>query len=173
MKKFIVTCDFGGQKAPFAFYIGNPEASRHPILNQADWLSKNRGGSVPPAFMETISKLKTLAEKNNVSLEELCVYALGSAQQAANEDARAKSRGGGVSEAQNPDEVETNPGDNLSAQNPNLDEDDNELDLVSDLDPDELKFLKSIEENIENRKEQDAQKEQNSEAEQNPEDNKS
>jgi hypothetical protein len=31
--------------------------------------------------MEAISKLKTLAKENNVSFEELCVYALGVAQQ--------------------------------------------------------------------------------------------
>jgi hypothetical protein len=81
MKKFSVNCDFGGQSSPFAVYIGVPEGSHHPLHFQADWLSKNRGGTIPQEFMDAISKLKTIAEKNNVSLEELCVYALGAAQQ--------------------------------------------------------------------------------------------
>ena len=31
--------------------------------------------------MDSISKLKELADKNHVSFEDLCVYALGAAQQ--------------------------------------------------------------------------------------------
>jgi len=81
MKKFTINCDFGGQIAPFAIYIGQPESTHHPLHFQADWLSKNRQGTIPQAVMEAISKLKDLAEKNNVSFEELCVYALGAAQQ--------------------------------------------------------------------------------------------
>lgn len=81
MKKFTINCDFGGQIAPFAIYIGQPEQGHHPLHFQADWLSKNRGGTIPSAVMDAISKLKDLAEKNNVSFEELCVYALGAAQQ--------------------------------------------------------------------------------------------
>ena len=67
MKKFTINCDFGGQIAPFAIYIGQPEPGHHPLHFQADWLSKNRGGTIPPAVMDAISKLKDLAEKNNVS----------------------------------------------------------------------------------------------------------
>lgn len=81
MKKFTVPCNFGGQQAPFTIYIGDPKDGNHPIQNQADWLSKERGGQVPPEVMESLSKLKELAEKNNVSFEELCVYALGAAVQ--------------------------------------------------------------------------------------------
>lgn len=81
MKKFTINCDFGGQMAPFTIYIGQPERSHHPLHFQADWLSKERGGTVPAEVMDAIAKLKDLAEKNNVSLEELCVYALGSAQE--------------------------------------------------------------------------------------------
>lgn len=81
MKKFIVNCDFGGQPAPFAVYIGVPEGGHHPLHFQADWLSKNRGGAIPPNIMDAIGKLKDIATKNKVSLEELCVYALGAAQQ--------------------------------------------------------------------------------------------
>jgi len=85
MKKFVINCDFGGQIAPFAVYIGTPEGAHHPLHFQADWLSKQRGGTIPPDVMDAVSKLKDLADKNNVSLEELCVYALGAAQQAKDE----------------------------------------------------------------------------------------
>lgn len=79
MKKFSVPCNFGGQQSPFTIYIGEPKEGNHPIQNQADWLSKERGGTVPPEVMDSLSKLKELADKNNVSFEELCVYALGAA----------------------------------------------------------------------------------------------
>jgi Domain of unknown function (DUF2610) len=78
MKKFVINCDFGGQLSPFSVYIGKPEQGHHPLHFQADWLSKQRGGTVPPDIMNALSKLKDLADKNNVELEELCVYALGS-----------------------------------------------------------------------------------------------
>lgn len=86
MKKFSVNCDFGGQMSPFAVYIGVPEGSHHPVHFQADWLSKNRGGTIPHEFMESISQLQNIADKNKVSLEELCVYALGAAQQELEEN---------------------------------------------------------------------------------------
>ena len=85
MKKFTVNCDFGGQIAPFAIYIGQPQSGHHPLQFQADWLSKQRGGTIPTEVMEAVTKLQDLAGKNNVSLEELCVYALGSAQEEENE----------------------------------------------------------------------------------------
>lgn len=80
MKKFTVPCDFGGQKAPFTIYIGDPEANHHPLHFQSNWLSKERGGTIPGEVMDSIGKLKDLAAQNNVSFEELCVYALGAAQ---------------------------------------------------------------------------------------------
>ena len=76
MKKFVVNCDFGGQIAPFTIYIGEPEEAHHPLQFQADWLSKVRGGSIPPEVMDAVAQLQALAAKNNVSLENLCVYAL-------------------------------------------------------------------------------------------------
>jgi hypothetical protein len=86
MKKFTINCDFGGQTAPFTIYIGQPEQNHHPLHFQADWLSKQRGGTIPAEVMDAVAKLKDLAEKNNVSLEELCVYAIGSSEeQEANE----------------------------------------------------------------------------------------
>ena len=81
MKKFTVPCDFGGQKAPFTVYIGDPEPKHHPLNFQANWLSKERGGTIPGEVMDSIAKLKEIADQNNVSFEDLCVYALGAAQQ--------------------------------------------------------------------------------------------
>jgi len=77
MKKFTINCDFGGQMAPFTIFIGEPESEHHPLHFQADWLSKERNGTIPSQVMDAIAKLKDLAIKNHVSLEELCVYALG------------------------------------------------------------------------------------------------
>lgn len=85
MKKFTVNCDFGGQISPFTIYLGDPEPEHHPLHFQAEWLSKTRGGTIPPQVMEAVSTLKTLADKNKVSFEELCVYALGAAEQEEDE----------------------------------------------------------------------------------------
>ena len=79
MKKFTVPCQFGTKISPFTIYIGKPKRDNHPIQNQANWLSKERGGQVPQKVMDSLDKLHDLAEKNNVSFEELCVYALTAA----------------------------------------------------------------------------------------------
>jgi hypothetical protein len=81
MKKFTINCDFGGQMSPFTICVGEPESGHHPLHFQADWLSKERGGTIPSQVMDAIQKLKDLSVSNGVSLEELCVYALGAAQQ--------------------------------------------------------------------------------------------
>ncbi len=82
MKKFTVVCDFqGGQKSPFDFYIGAPEPTHHPIHCQAAWLSSTRGGTPPADIMESLQKLYTLANENNMDFEELCFYAMSNATQ--------------------------------------------------------------------------------------------
>ena len=86
MKKFSVPCDFNGQKSPFTIYIGYAKPDHHPIHFQSDWLSKERGGTVPPEVMDSLSKLRELSDQNGVPFEELCVYALGAAQQAEEEE---------------------------------------------------------------------------------------
>ena len=86
MKKFTINCDFGGQLSPFTIYIGQPEQGHHPLHFQADWLAKQRGGTIPAEVMDAIGKLKELATKNNVLLEDLCVYALGSSGTTETED---------------------------------------------------------------------------------------
>ncbi len=87
MKKFSIPCDFGGQKANFDFYIGEPKDGNHPLQNQSAWLSKERGGSVPQSVMDSFAKLLKLAKENNVSFEELCVYAMDEAYKDLNANA--------------------------------------------------------------------------------------
>ena len=79
MKRFTIPCDFGGQKSPFHIYVGEPDPSKHPLQNQSHWLSSERGGSIPQEVMDSFAKLHDIAKENNVSFEDLCVYALGSA----------------------------------------------------------------------------------------------
>ena len=76
MKKFTIPCAFGGSTAPFGIYIGDPEPQHHPIHFQSEWLTKHRAGVIPSKIMDSIASLYELAKKNNVSFEELCVYAL-------------------------------------------------------------------------------------------------
>jgi len=90
MKKFTIPCDFGGKSAPFDVYIGNPKPGNHPLQNQSAWLSKERGGTIPGDVMESFAKLLDLAEKNGVSFEDLCVYALDAANE---EDGNAENKG--------------------------------------------------------------------------------
>jgi hypothetical protein len=80
MKKFKIPCNFGGKSTPVTFYIGNAEKDHHPIHFQAEWLSKERGGTVSPEIMKSLEELKQLSEKNGVPFEELCSYALESIQ---------------------------------------------------------------------------------------------
>ncbi|WP_341763825.1 DUF2610 domain-containing protein [Candidatus Tisiphia endosymbiont of Beris chalybata] len=109
MKKFSVNCDFGGQMAPFTIYIGQPEPGHHPLHFQADWLSKQRGGTIPAEVMDAVTKLQDLANKNNVLVEELCVYALGSAQENVNEEAKQKAEQDDHQEVEQDDNQEPQP----------------------------------------------------------------
>lgn len=81
MKKFYVNCNFNGQESPFSVYIGSPEGGHHSLHFQSEWLGKNRSGSVSPGFMDAVGKLSMIANKHGVLLEDLCVYAIGAAQQ--------------------------------------------------------------------------------------------
>lgn len=79
MKRFTIPCDFGGQKHPFHVYVGEPHPKKHPLLNQSNWLSSERGGTIPQDVMDSFEKLFKISQENNVSFEDLCVYALGNA----------------------------------------------------------------------------------------------
>lgn len=50
-----------------------------PLQNQSSWLSSERGGTIPQDVMDSFEKLFKISQENNVSFEELCVYALGNA----------------------------------------------------------------------------------------------
>jgi hypothetical protein len=94
MKRFTIPCDFGGQKAPFHIYVGEPCDNEHPLRYQSDWLTRERGGSIPSEVMESFAKLHDIAKQNQVSFEELCVYALGTAsKESSSEGASNKSEG--------------------------------------------------------------------------------
>lgn len=76
MKKLTIPCSFNGQVAPVDLYIGNPNASQHPLNYQSKWLSTERGGQIQQEVMDSISKIQKIAIKHNVSFEELCFYAV-------------------------------------------------------------------------------------------------
>ena len=79
MKRFTVPCDFNGQKHPFHVYIGDPKPGKHPLHNQAWWLSSERGGTIPQDVMDSFERIYKISQANKVSFEDLCVYALGNA----------------------------------------------------------------------------------------------
>lgn len=80
MKRFTIPCNFGGKQSPFHIFIGDPDPKNHPLQNQSTWLGKERGGNIPSDVMQSFEKLHEIAKENDVSFEELCVYALGEAQ---------------------------------------------------------------------------------------------
>jgi hypothetical protein len=80
MKRFTIPCDFAGQKTPFHIYVGEPSSDIHPLFFQAAWLAEKRGGTIPSEVMESFAKLQVIANENDVSFEELCVYALSTAE---------------------------------------------------------------------------------------------
>lgn len=90
MKKFSIVCDFNGQMSPFTVCIGDPEPTHHPLHFQGEWLNKQRGGTIPGDVMSAVTKLQQIAQKNNVPLEDLCVYALGAASQGEGAGAEAE-----------------------------------------------------------------------------------
>ena len=58
------------------------------MQHQAWWLSTIRGGTIPQEVMDSFERLHKIALENNVSFEDLCVYAMGTA---AAEEGEAKS----------------------------------------------------------------------------------
>ena len=91
MKKFEVPCFFGGKKSMVPLYIGNPEPSHNPVQFQSDWLSKERGGQVPPQIIESLVKIQKLAADNGLAFEELCHYALEAANENLKNDTAQES----------------------------------------------------------------------------------
>ena len=87
VKKFSIPCQFdSGNVAPFDFFVGNPTDGKHPIEFQSKWLNEIKGGHVPKDIMDSIKKIKDLADRNNVSFEDLCVYAINIANDKAEKE---------------------------------------------------------------------------------------
>ena len=87
VKKFSVPCSFdSGNVAPFDFFIGDPNNGKHPIEFQSKWLTEVKGGHVPQEIMDSIKKIKDLADRNNVSFEDLCIYAINIANDKAEKE---------------------------------------------------------------------------------------
>jgi hypothetical protein len=76
VKKFTTNCDFGGQKAPVHFYVGNPSLGTHPLNFQSRWLANNRGGNIPNEIMESFQRIADIAVKNRLPFEDLCAYVI-------------------------------------------------------------------------------------------------
>ena len=79
IQKLTVPCFFNGAQSPTVVYLGTPSKDNHPLHFQSTWLSKERGGVIPKEIMDSLAKLKDLAEKNGVPFSELCKYALEAA----------------------------------------------------------------------------------------------
>lgn len=75
-KKFTVPYNFGNGQDKFDVWIGNPAPGCHPLKYQEAWLEQNRGGRINTEVMDSFQKLYKLSKENEVSFEELCVYAL-------------------------------------------------------------------------------------------------
>jgi hypothetical protein len=75
LKKFNVPVDAGGKKVNIDVCVGDPKEGNHPLQNQASWLSKERGATIPKDIMDAFERLLTIARRENVSFEELCQYA--------------------------------------------------------------------------------------------------
>lgn len=102
MKRFTIPADFNGVSHPFHVYIGEPCAHLNPLHFQDLWLKELRGGHIPQDVADSFAKLLSISIENNVSFEDLCVYALGAAQEdatTANPDSNLEnSEGGGTPE---------------------------------------------------------------------------
>jgi hypothetical protein len=73
----MIPCRFSSATEQFPLYVGEPAADVHPLEQQAAWLWRERQGSVPAEVLDSFRKLLVIAQENNVSFEELCVYAMG------------------------------------------------------------------------------------------------
>ncbi len=80
MKRFTVPCDFAGVKYPFQIYITEVPWPKDPLEDQARWLLVERGGTIPEEVRDSFRRLHKIAHENNVSFQDLCVYALGTAE---------------------------------------------------------------------------------------------
>jgi len=74
MKRFTIACDFQDRKWPFHIYIGDPALNKHPLENQARWLSRERGGVIPTEVWDSFERMHAIAKEQGISLADLCAY---------------------------------------------------------------------------------------------------
>lgn len=117
MKRFTVPCDFNGVKHPFHVYIGEPHPKKHPLQFQAWWLSSERGGTIPQDVMDSFEKLFKISQENQVSFEDLCVYALGTASE-ENEAASTAPADASIDDATGAAPMDTPGMENEGAEDP-------------------------------------------------------
>lgn len=79
MKRFPIECDFNGIKRTFHVYVGEPDPKRHPLQFQNWWMTTMGHGTIPQEEMDKFERLHKIAIENNVSFEDLCVYAIENA----------------------------------------------------------------------------------------------
>jgi len=98
MQTFSIPCHFSGTTRPWPIYVGEPAADAHPLEAQAAWLRRgDTRGEIPQEVADSFAKLYEIALENNVSFEELCVYAMTEAE-TGGESTEASSDPGGVAE---------------------------------------------------------------------------
>ena len=111
MKRFTVPTDFNGVSHPFHIYIWDAPNAPVPTDAQFDWVEQARGGRVPEDVRESFRKLHKIAKDNNVSFQDLAVYALGAAQQeraagtAAGTTGATPARGSAAERAATPEKL--------------------------------------------------------------------
>jgi hypothetical protein len=76
VKKFEYSCDFRGEQHPVTFYIGDSQKGVNPISHQAAWLASEHGGKVSSELMDSLMKLKTIADAQKVPFEDICQYVI-------------------------------------------------------------------------------------------------
>jgi TPR repeat protein len=76
MKRFTVPITCGTINSPFPVYVWDWNLDEPPTTAQFDWVEQARGCEVPDDVVESFQKLYTIARENNVSFQELTVYAL-------------------------------------------------------------------------------------------------
>ncbi|MCC5637210.1 DUF2610 domain-containing protein [Nostoc sp. CHAB 5844] len=77
LKRFTIPITCGTIKSPFQVYVWDWKLDKPPTTAQFDWIEKARGCEVPKDVVEAFEKLYKIARENNVSFQELTVYALG------------------------------------------------------------------------------------------------
>lgn len=75
IKRVEIPCKFpDGKESSIKFYIGEAAKGSHPIQFQSQWLGKEYGGKVSKKVMDSLQKLKEIADENRLNFTEICDY---------------------------------------------------------------------------------------------------